>query len=164
MVKRLNIFLFILFITFTSNSFANEIKHYDYQAKTTYSKNDVNSFVYKWFAMFDHQVDISNFKKHLPKQNIVMNFPDFPIRKMADFEKWYDNVKDNIQFNSHDIRDLKVIGNEKNGFNVSFIVNWKATTYDGKSYDVDVAQKWLVKINENREFIISNHKAWLNTK
>lgn len=158
-MKTLNIFLFVLFVLFTNNSFANEIKQYDKQAKTTYSKNDVNSFVYKWFAMFDHQVDIENFKKHLPKQNVTMNFPDFPIRKMADFERWYQGVIDNIQFNSHDIKDLKVTGDEKNGFDVSFIVNWKARTYDGKTYVVDVAQEWKVEVNKKREFIISNHKA-----
>ena len=160
-LKKLNSLVFIVAMLFTTTVFSNEIKEYDKVAKTTYSQNDVKSFVYKWFAMFDHQEDINKFKMHLPKQNVVMNFPDFPIRKMADFEKWYGGVIDNIQFNSHDISNLKVTGNEKDGYEVSFHVNWKANTYDKKTYDVNVAQQWQIKVDENRNFIIVNHKAWM---
>ncbi len=158
MVKKLNIWVLLVLFVFTTNTFA---KQYDELAKTTYSKNDVSAFVYEWFAMFDHQVDIDELKKHLPKQKVTMNFPNFPIKEMADFERWYQGVIDNIQFNSHDISNLKVSGDEKNGFKVFLHVNWKANTYDKKVYDIVVAQEWEVKVDENREFIITNHKAWV---
>jgi ankyrin repeat protein len=72
-------------------------KEYDYNAKISYSENDVKAFVYTWFAGFDHQADIGVFKRHLNPEKVDMHFPDFPIKGITDFERWYNNVIDNIQ-------------------------------------------------------------------
>lgn len=132
---------------------------YDRVAKQSYSENDVKAFVYRWFAGFDHQAPIEQFKKHLDAEQVVMNFPDFPIRSMADFERWYGGVIDSIQWNSHQLSNLQVSGDEQSGFEVSLHVNWKARTYQGESYDLNIAQEWLVTVDEQRRLIISTHSA-----
>ena len=134
-------------------------KNYDRSAKTMYSENDVKAFVYNWFAGFDHQADISMFKKHLNPEKIDMYFPDFPIKRIEDFERWYNNVIDNIQWNAHKISNLNVSGNEGSGFFVSLDINWKAKTYKGETYDMNIHQDWIVKVDKSRNFVIEKHRA-----
>ena len=134
-------------------------KDYDRHAETMYSENDVMAFVYSWFAGFDHQADINMFKKHLNPEKIDMYFPDFPIKRIEDFQRWYNNVIDNIQWNSHRISNLKVSGGELNGFSVSLDINWKAKTYKGETYDMNVHQDWIVKVDKSRNFVIEKHRA-----
>jgi len=134
-------------------------KHYDRIAKIMYSENDVIAFVYSWFAGFDHQADINMFKKHLNPEKVDMYFPDFPIKSMEDFERWYNNVIDNIQWNAHRISNLKVSGDEVNGFSVSLDINWNAKKYKGETYDMNIHQDWMVKVDKSRKFIIEKHRA-----
>ena len=139
-------------------------KHYDHNAKTHYSENDVKAFVYNWFAGFDHQADINMFKQHLNPETIDMYFPDFPINSIEDFERWYNNVIDNIQWNTHGISNLKVSGDEINGFSVSVDIKWKAKTYKGDTYDMNIHQDWMVKVDKSRQFVIEKHRAQVIAK
>jgi len=132
---------------------------YDQRAKSTYSENDVKAFVYQWFAGFDHQADIGFFKKHLNPERVDMHFPDYPVQSIADFEKWYQNVVNDIQWNANSISSLKVGGDETGGFTVSIDVNWKARTYDNQTYNVNVHHDWFVVVDQNRNFIIFRHRA-----
>ncbi len=133
-------------------------KRYDDYAKTKFNENDVKAFVHKWFAEFDHQSDISFFKGHLDPENVDMYFPDFgPIKNFSNFEKWYKKVVENIQWNVHEISNLKVSGDEEKGFSVSLDINWKAKTYEGKTLYKCVHQNWEVIVDKSRNFIIEKH-------
>ena len=137
----------------------SSVKKYDQNAKTMYSENDVISFVYSWFAGFDHQADIKFFTAHLNPEKVDMYFPDFPIASVADFERWYGGVIDNIQWNTHRLTNLNVSGDEKGGFSVSVDVNWKAKTYKGETLEMNVHQDWKVTVDKGRNFIIVKHAA-----
>ena len=139
-------------------------KKYDPSAKTNYSENDVKAFVYNWVAGFDHQADMDMFKKHLNPEKIDMYFPDFPIKSIEDFERWYKNVIDNIQWNTHRISNLKVSGDEITGFSVSLDIEWKAKTYKGETYDMNIHQDWMVKVDESRKFVLEKHRAQVIAK
>jgi hypothetical protein len=112
----------------------------------------------------DRQADISTYKKHLNPQAIDMYFPDFPIKEMKDFERWYGDVVDNIQWNSHTLSNIKVSGDEASGFIVGLDINWKVRTYKSEAYDVNVHQDWTVKVDKSRNFIIEKHRTQLITK
>jgi len=165
MKKAFAMVLLLLSLWFPTTASCQDHRHpaahkgYDDNAKTTYSENDVKAFVYQWFAGFDHQVDISFFKKHLPPGKLDMYFPDFPISRLSDFERWYNGVCDNIQWNAHHLSNLNVSGDEKDGFFISLDVNWKAKTYSGESYDMNVHQDWTVKVDKGRNFVIEKHRA-----
>lgn len=139
----------------------SSLKIYSPAARNNYSENDVKAFVYKWFAGFDHQNEAEFFLVHLDPNNVDMAFPDFPITSTEDFLRWHQGVVNNIQWNSHELSDLKVSGSEQEGFTVSFNVRWQAKTYDGQTYDANVHQDWLVTVSPNRQFIISRHRARL---
>jgi hypothetical protein len=151
-------------LIFTGNIFSKETLEkkagtYDKNAKTMYSENDVKAFVYNWFAGFDHQAPIATFKKHLDPKNVDMLFPDFPIKNISDFERWYNGVIANIEWNSHAISNLYVTGSETEGFLVSLNINWKAKTYKGENYDVNIHQEWTVTVDKKKNFIITKHRT-----
>lgn len=135
-------------------------KRYDHDAKIMYNENDVKAFVHSWFAGFDHQSDRWFFERHLDTENVDMYFPEFgPIKSISDFEKWYQGVIDNIQWNFHEISNLRVSGNEEKGFSVSLDISWKAKKYEGATLCTEVHQVWKVKVNKDRNFIIERHFA-----
>jgi len=88
-----------------------------------------------------------------------MYFPDFPIKSIEDFERWYSNVIDNIQWNAHKISNLNVSGSEVSDFSVSLDINWRAKTYKAETYDMNIHQDWIVKVDKGRNFIIGKHRA-----
>lgn len=150
-------------VSYMESNAVNRIQ-YDYSAKTSYSENDVKAFVYTWFAGFDHQADIGVFKQHLNPEKVDMHFPNFPIKSISDFERWYNNVIDAIQWNAHTISNLKVSGDDINGFSVSLDINCKAKTYTGETYDMNIHQDWMVKVDKSRKFVIEKHRAQVIAK
>lgn len=114
--------------------------NYNYQARFEYSQSDVISFIYKWFAGFDHQVETGYFLKHL-QTPVDIEYPDFPVRSKDDFCRWYKGVTDNIAWNAHAVRNIEVSGNQSNGWHVSYDVNWTAKDYNKKEYALTVHQE-----------------------
>lgn len=116
---------------------------YDATARYEMSENDVKSFVYQWFAAFDHQRESGYFLNRIA-QPIQMQYPEFPIASQEDFLRWYQGVTDNIVWNAHSIQGMKVTGEQQNGWSVTYDVNWKATSKDGQKHDVMVHQELRV--------------------
>ena len=113
---------------------------YQAEARYTLSENDVKSFVYQWFAAFDHQREPGYFLNRIA-QPVDLNYPGTPIDSQAGFLKWYKGVTDNIVWNGHTIDGIKVSGNQAKGWDVAYVVNWKATAKDGTRYDMMVEQQ-----------------------
>lgn len=151
--------LLLILVLFSNVVFATG---YNQEAKNNLSQNDVKSFVYAWFAKFDHQDSIETILPYLANNKLNMLYPNFPIKNKQDFIRWYDGVKKNINWNSHKLNYVKVSGNEKEGFMVDLEVNWQATTYKGKKFNDIIAQKWYLRVNktgQSKAFIIQNLKA-----
>lgn len=121
---------------------------YNTQARYQFSENDVKAFVYQWFAGFDHQ-QVSGYFVNRIATPYDMQYPDFPISSQKDFLKWYQGVTDNIVWNTHHLSNIKVTGDQANGWNVSYVVNWQAKDKAGKSYDMNVSQQLrIIRIGE----------------
>lgn len=162
MKKLLIIAVFTLMTFSLSHAYSadKELHIYDQEAKIQASKNDIKAFVYQWFSYFDHQVELVTITPHLSDE-IDMSFPDFPIRSMTDFTNWYQNVIDNIQWNTHDISELKVTKINALEWNVSFRVRWRAQTYDSKRYDFLTQQDWQLIAPKNGVIQFKRHRAVL---
>jgi len=124
-----------------------------------YNENDVKSFVYKWFTGFDQQKPMSFFLNHL-SDNVQMSYPDAKIKSKKDFINWYENVLKNITSNTHAIRNLEVVGNQKNGWNVTYNVQWKANAKNGSKYNLYVHQN-VHLIHNGKTFKITKLEAKL---
>lgn len=140
MKPRNSVLALLFFLLLTPGVFAQ----YDAQTKNNLSVNDVYAFVYHWFAGFDRQQDDAYFLQYLPDGKIDMQFPDFPIRSTVDFKRWYGNVKDTVQWNSHEIKNLRVEGKGLNQWNVTYHVLWKARTYEGETLEMETSQQMLI--------------------
>ena len=123
-----------------NNSLNTLSSTYDIQARSQMSENDVKSFVYQWFAAFDHQLESGYFLNRVSEQ-VEMQYPDFPIQSKQDFLRWYQGVTDNIVWNGHTIKEMTVKGDQSSGWDVSYDVNWKARSKDNQQYDVMVHQE-----------------------
>ncbi|WP_430814774.1 ankyrin repeat domain-containing protein [Carboxylicivirga sp. RSCT41] len=131
---------------------------YDQRAAEEYSANDVQAFLYSWFAGFDHQREVDFFLKHIAEP-VDMHFPDFPVRSKEDFRRWYKNVEDIISWNSHAIRNLQVTGNETDGWHASYDVEWKARDKNNKSIAMLIHQE--VQLMRQGDILqITQHKAY----
>lgn len=138
----------------------SQINIYDFKARSELSPNDIKAFAYQWFANFDHQVPIERLVPHLG-DNVDMAFPNFPIRSEADFARWYQSVIDNIQWNSHEISNLKVLGDQSSGWTVSMDIRWRARTYDGTQYDDVIHQNWQLVRSDDGTIVFKRHRARL---
>ena len=130
---------------------------YDSDARNQLSQNDVASFVYQWFAGFDHQREAGFFLQRIAEP-VDMHYPDFPINTYQGFLDWYKGVTDNIVWNAHDIQNLSISGDQSKGWQVSYDVNWKATAKNGDQYDMQVRQQ-LEVILQNGQLKIAKLRA-----
>lgn len=153
-MQRLIVGLMLLFIA--SGASAQNV--YDREAKNNLSENDIRSFLYHWFAGFDHQENVSYFIDYLPAGEVDMEFPDFPVQSRDDFRRWYKGVEENISFNSHGISDLKVQALPDGQWKVSLVVDWKARTYDGQNIQAKISQEMSLTAFD-RKIMIVRHRA-----
>lgn len=121
---------------------------YDEQARSVYGENDVKAALYQWFAGFDHQLEAGFFLNRLTAEPI-MNYPGTPIKSQDDFLAWYQNVTENIVWNTHVLSEIKVSGDQQTGWTVTYLVNWKARDKAGETYDLFVDQEVeMVRVGE----------------
>lgn len=119
--------------------------------------NDVKSFVYEWFALFDHQADESRFLPRLGTVNLTMTLPETTLHSQADFGRWYRGILERIKTNSHDVRDLRVTKRADGGYDVELTVRWQATTFAGESIDQTFRQNWEIAIPPDGRLVISRY-------
>jgi hypothetical protein len=155
-ILAIAIFLFVQ-VNYTFAQKQTKIK-YDQKAAKEYSVNDVISFIYEWFAGFDHQKDVNYFLKHIAEP-VDMNFPDFPIKSKEDFKRWYKGVEDNIVWNSHALTNVQVTGSEKNGWKASYDVLWKARDIRNQDIEILIHQE-LYLIRKGNLIQIAKHRAY----
>jgi hypothetical protein len=123
MLKQLTTLIFSFLIAVSAAHANNDLNTlsttYDAKARYEMSENDVKSFVYQWFAAFDHQRESGYFVNRIA-QPVNMHYPGTPINSVEAFLAWYQGVTDNIIRNSHDIVSMDVQGDQASGWTVSY--------------------------------------------
>ena len=170
-MKRYFFIIFILsislymIVSFKNSSVTHyEKSNYDSKARYNISQNDIAAFVYRWFASFDHQLDRRYLLPFL-SNNINISYPDFTINSLDDFNKWYDNVIANINFNSHTISNLKIENTQPNNWIVDFDILWNAKTYANEKISQNIHQSWLLNVVKKKQkniIIVQSIKTFIN--
>ena len=109
-----------------------------------YNLNEIKSFVYKWFSLFDRNAPTDEFIARTVDQGLEMAFPERTLRSHNDFRDWYGGILENIKKASHDVSDLQVTQESPTQFAVSLRVHWQATTTTGEELSMHVRQEWTV--------------------
>lgn len=130
-------------------------------------QNQVRSFVYKWFSLFDRNAPASEFLRHLPHHNFKMNFPEKKITNHSDFKAWYKNILATVKSANHEIKHLNIIQEKDSSYLVELVVLWRAVSTDGKALSFDAFQTWKVELTKAnlpiiKEYLVSDGKGYSN--
>ncbi len=152
--------LFLLFFllpagAFAANSPASYLQDVKDIKQNRFGPNDIRSFVYRVFAMYDRHVPVGEFLPFLSSKELEMVFPEGKLTSHKDFIQWYDGVGDSIVSNTHNVQSLKVdiLGNGK--YKVELVVLWQAEGREGIYTSFRFAQTWLLSDGEG-EFPVIN--------
>jgi hypothetical protein len=118
------------------------------QAVTTlqqnkYGENEIKSFVYQVFSLFDRHAEISQLFL-LFAEDVNMVVPEAKITSHQEFEKWYKEIGARYQSNTHTIERIDVQIPVKGDYRVDLTVNWQAMGVDGKYTAFKSRQQWKI--------------------
>ena len=108
-----------------------------------YGENEIKSFVYQVFSLFDRHAEISQLLL-LFAEDITMVVPEGKITSHQEFEKWYRDIGLRYQSNAHQIERLDVQIPAKGDYRVDLTVNWQALGIDGKYTSHRLRQQWKI--------------------
>jgi hypothetical protein len=87
--------------------------------------NDLRSFLYDWFAHFEHAAPTDFYLSHLDDGNMDVQFPGSDaISSHAGFIGWYENLLAQTLWNFHDIHAIQIKKTTPQEYLVTFVVNW----------------------------------------
>jgi hypothetical protein len=119
--------------------------------------NDVKSFVYAWFALFDRNAPLSEFLPHLAQRGLVMEFPEATLHSRDDFARWYAGILRDIRKASHEIEKVDVALSAPGEWKIEVIVVWHATTAAEKELALRVRQTWRVQGRYRDHLVIAEY-------
>ena len=108
-----------------------------------YGENEIKSFVYQVFSLYDRHADVSHLL-YLFSDDLEMRLPEGPITSTQDFIKWYAGIGAKYQSNTNTIERLDVTIPAKGDYRVDLIVHWQALDRDGKYVSLRFRQLWKV--------------------
>ena len=71
------------------------------QLHNKFNENEIISFVYQVYSMYDRHVPAERFLPLLASKNLEMRFPETTLRSHADFKRWYAAIGKTIASNTH---------------------------------------------------------------
>ena len=139
----------------------NGLKQYfNKEARTEiFNQNEILSFVYSWFTLFDRQKSVKQFLNVITDKGLEMKFPETTLKSHADFIKWYTGILKSIKHNTHDIENIQIKQISEKQFSVSLDVNWNAVTFKGKRLGMKVHQYWLLEDRGGETPIITSYNV-----
>ena len=121
---------------------AEYMKSINIMRDNKYNENEIKSFVYQVFSLFDRHVDFRQISVIFSEDDLEMKVPEAKIASQDDLAIWYANVGARIQSNTHAIETLTVTIPKKNDYNVDLTVLWQAVGKDGKFIAQRFHQQW----------------------
>ena len=124
--------------------------------------NDLRSFLYDWFAHFEHAAPADFCLAHLEDGNMDVQFPGAePIRSHAGFAGWYENMLAQTLWNFHDIHAVQIERTTPQEYLVTFLVDWYGevkpdsdqlvgwqSRSDSSLYHHFVRQTWTIAVGD----------------
>ncbi|MFH1875548.1 MAG: hypothetical protein ABH865_01490 [Candidatus Omnitrophota bacterium] len=123
------------------------------------TNNDVKSFVYRWFAWLDHQVEDFLFLYHLAKNDLQMEVPGATIRTHQDFIAWYAVQRAEILSNEYDVGEIKIKQLPRERFRVEIVARHKGTGVAGKNFDYKYRYSWELNVSEAGRLTIYRYRV-----
>jgi hypothetical protein len=109
-----------------------------------YGENEIKSFVYQIFSLFDRHVEVNNLLLLFADEDLFMRLPEGRIESHRDFEKWYAGIGAKYQSNTHTLERIDVQIPAKGDYRVDLVVLWQAQDIEGKFISFRAHQQWKI--------------------
>ena len=114
------------------------------QLKNKFNENEILSFVYQVYAMYDRHVPVERFLPLLASKNLEMRFPETTLRSHADFKRWYAGIGQTIASNTHTLESVKVSVLGGGRYQADIVGLWQAESKKGEYVVFKFRQQWTL--------------------
>ncbi|WP_216595909.1 hypothetical protein [Flammeovirga sp. OC4] len=136
--------------------------------KRQFTKNDIKSFVYKVFSMYERatcdnvNVSADEFKPFID-ENIYVDFPEYQIRNWEEWKTWHHWIHDMLVSDDHEIESIKVDFLADGRYQATFDVHWRAEFKEGSYVENQLRQVWIMHEEEGKDLpVIERYIAKMN--
>ena len=112
------------------------------QLNNKFNKNEIVSFVYQVYAMYDRHVPVKRFLPFLLPKHLEMRFPETILRSHADFKRWYAGIGKTIASNTHTLESVKVSVLGGGRYQADIVGFWQAESKKGEYVVFKFRQRW----------------------
>jgi len=114
------------------------------QLHNKFNENEILSFVYQVYAMYDRHVPVERFLPFLASKNLEMHFPETTLRSHADFKRWYAGIGQTIASNTHTLESVKVSVLGGGRYQAEIVGLWQAESKKGEYIAFKFRQQWTL--------------------
>ena len=127
------------------------------QLSNKFNENDIISFVYQVYAMYDRHVPVGRFLPFLASKNLEMRFPETTLRSHADFKLWYAGIGKTITSNTHTLESVKVSVLGGGRYQAEIVGVWQAESKKGEFIVFKFRQRWSLVDGPNKQPLIQTY-------
>jgi hypothetical protein len=121
------------------------------QLSNRFNENDIISFVYQIYAMYDRHVPVERFLRFLASKNLEMSFPETTLRSHADFKRWYAGIGKTIASNTHTLESVEVSILGGGRYQADIVGVWQAESKKGEFMRFKFRQRWSLVDGPNKQ-------------
>jgi len=126
------------------------------QAARKFTANDVRSFVYRVFAMYERGTSET---RHVGPQafrpfvddNVRVDFPDYQIHNWDEFVAWHQWIHAQLVGDDHVLGPIDVAFLTDGRYQVHFVVVWRALFKNGDFKEARIEQTWGLREQPDRD-------------
>jgi hypothetical protein len=127
------------------------------QLSNRFNENDIISFVYQIYAMYDRHVPVERFLRFLASKNLEMSFPETTLRSHADFKRWYAGIGKTIASNTHTLESVEVSILGGGRYQADIVGVWQAESKKGEFMRFKFRQRWSLVDGPNNQPLIQTY-------
>jgi hypothetical protein len=127
------------------------------QLSNKFNENDIISFVYQVYAMYDRHVPVEGFLPLLAAKNLEMRFPETTLRSQADFKRWYAGIGKTIASNTHTLESVKVNVLGGSRYQADIVGVWQAESKKGEYIVFKFRQRWGLVDGPGKQPVIQTY-------
>jgi len=129
------------------------------QRENRFNENEITSFVYQVYAMYDRHVPVERFLPLLASKNLEMRFPETTLRSHADFKKWYAGIGRDIASNTHTLESVKMSVLGSGRYQVEIVGLWQAESKKGEYISFKFRQQWTLVDGPGKQPLIQTYRV-----
>lgn len=127
------------------------------QIDNRFNENELISFVYQVYAMYDRHVPVARFLPFLASKNLEMRFPETTLRSHADFKRWYAGIATTIASNTHTLESVTVSILGDGRYQAEIVGVWQAESKRGEYIVFKFRQRWSLVDGPHKQPLIQTY-------